>query len=447
MNVVLVSTYELGRQPFGLASPAAWLRRAGFAVTAIDVTRQPLTAESLTGADLVAFHLPMHTATRLAVPLLARVRRERPTAHICCYGLYAPLNADHLRSLGVATILGGEYERDLVAVAEELRTGRRPTIGISADLPRLSFVTPDRTGLPPLSEYACLVDGSDRRTVAYTEASRGCKHLCRHCPIVPVYGGRFRVVPVDVVMADIEAQVAAGATHVTFGDPDFFNGIGHARAVVDAVQRRWPGLTYDVTIKVEHLLTRAADLSRLRETGCLFVTSAVESFDDRVLEHLRKGHTRRDAETAVEACRREGLALSPTFVPFTPWTDVAGYCDHLNAIEALGLVDHVAPIQLGIRLLVTSGSHLLDLGDVAAVTKAFDPRSLTYPWRHPDSSVDALHADVMALVGSLNGVSRREAFDAVAELAFGRSGRARRRTPSPSRNRTEIPYLNEPWYC
>lgn len=442
-----MSTYDLGRQPFGLASPAAWLRRAGFAVTAVDVTREPLTTDALAGADLVAFHLPMHTATRLAIPLLGRVRREQPSAHLCCYGLYAPLNAVLLRSLGVATVLGAEYEGDLVALAEALRDDRQPAIRVSTAIPRLSFVTPDRTDLPPLSEYARLVEGADRRTVGYTEASRGCKHLCRHCPVVPVYGGRFRVVPVDVVMADIEAQVAAGATHVTFGDPDFFNGIGHAKAIIDAFRERWPGVTYDVTIKVEHLLAHESALARLRDSGCLFVTSAVESFDDRVLAKLLKGHTRRDVEHAVAACRRVGLTLSPTFVPFSPWADIDGLCDLLNAIEGLDLVEHVASIQFAIRLLITHGSHLLELDEIATLVEPYDPGSLTYPWRHPSPAVDAMHAEVTALVGRLEGVSRREVFDAVADLAFSRSGRARLRAPSGSRQRAEVPYLNEPWYC
>ena len=121
------------------------------------------------------------------------------------------------------------------------------------------------------------------RVVGSTEATRGCKHLCRHCPIVPVYDGQFRVVPVDVVLADIRAQVAQGAMHVSFGDPDFFNGPTHARRIVEAFHREFPSVTYDAIIKVEHLLTHRELLPVLVETGCLFVTSAVESVDDDAL--------------------------------------------------------------------------------------------------------------------------------------------------------------------
>ena len=230
-----------------------------------------------------------------------------------------------------------------------------------ASVPRVHFRVPDRSGLPALTTYATLQWGSERRTAGYTEASRGCKHRCRHCPIVPVYDGRFRIVPVDIVMADVRAQVAAGAQHITFGDPDFFNGIGHATAIVERFAAEFPGLSYDVTIKVEHLLDHADALPRLRDTGCAFVTTAVESVDDHVLELLEKGHTRADFERVVERARDVGLTLAPTFVAFTPWTTLAGYCDLLQTIDRLDLADHVSPVQLAIRLLVTESSRLLEL--------------------------------------------------------------------------------------
>lgn len=448
MHVLLISTYDLGRQPFGLASPAACLRQAGFDVMPVDVTRQDLPAGAVERAGLVAVHLPMHTATRLALPLLERVRGLNASAHFCCYGLYAPLNERLLRSCGVDTVLGGEFEQDLVGVAEALEAGVRPAAGGGTELARVRFVRPDRAGLPPLTAYASVVDASgERRTVGYTEASRGCKHMCRHCPVVPVYNGRFRVIPVDIVCADIEAQLAAGARHITFGDPDFFNGIGHATAVIDALSRRWPDLTYDVTIKVEHLLRHRASLARLRETGCLFVTSAVESVDDRILTRLEKGHTRADFVEAVEACRTHGLTLSPTFVPFTPWTDLDGYCDLLEAIEVLDLVEHVAPIQLAIRLLITHGSRLLELESIQRVVGAFDGDSLTYPWQHDDAAVDRLQTEIIGLVGRQASASRHETFEAIAALAFARAGRVRIVSARPLRDRSTVPYLNEPWYC
>ena len=107
MNVVLISTYELGRQPFGLASPAAWLAKEDLRVTCLDLAREPLATEPICAADIVAFYVPMHTATRLAVQILPQIKRLNPRAHLCFYGLYSPVNEAYLRKLGAQTILGG----------------------------------------------------------------------------------------------------------------------------------------------------------------------------------------------------------------------------------------------------------------------------------------------------------------------------------------------------
>ena len=452
MQVLLISTYDLGRQPFGLASPAAFLRAAGHAVRCVDLTRTRVTDDEVRAAALVACYLPMHTATRLALPVLDRVRALNPAAHLCAYGLYAPLNADLLRAHGAQTILGPEFEADLTALAQALagRPGVAPAVPAAAVQPavlgRVTFMTPDRSDLPPLARYASLQIGDQRRVAGYTEATRGCKHRCRHCPIVPVYDGRFRAVDAGVVLADIRAQVAAGAQHITFGDPDFFNGPTHAMRVVDALARECPGVSYDVTIKVEHLARHADLLPRLRDTGCAFVTTAVESFDDAVLEKLEKGHTHAEFVAVVEHCRAIGLTLSPTFVAFTPWTTTTSYLAMLREIDRLALVPAVSPIQYAIRLLIPDGSRMLELADVRAVVTTFNPGSLAHTWRHPDPRVDALQQELERLVGSRITAARDEVFARVWEIAHAAAG-AVAPPRAPLLSRAAVPYLNEPWYC
>ena len=441
MRALLISTYDLGRQPFGLASPAAWLRREGIDVTCVDTSRTDLSDDQIAGADVIAFYLAMHTATRLAGPLIARCQSRNPSARLVAYGLYAPLNAGWLHERGVATVVGPEAEAELVAIVRSPEP-RPPFTAV----PRLTFIQPDRGTLPPLAEYAALQmpDGT-RKTVGSTDASRGCKHLCRHCPIVPVYDGAFRVVPIDVVMQDVAAQVSSGAEHFSFGDPDFLNGPTHARHLVERLAREFPGLTYDVTIKIEHLLRHRDLLPVLARTGCLFITSAVESVDDRVLAELAKGHTREDFEEAVRLCRQAGVALAPTFVAFTPWTTVPGYVDLLHAIARLELIEDVAPIQLAIRLLVTHGSRLLDLGDIQRVIAPFDPGSLTFPWAHPIAAVDALQRDVMAIVMSAGSAGRAATFKAIWNLAHERAGLLPRELSAAAAR--PAAFISEPWYC
>src|SRR5215831_10802712 len=112
-KALLISTYEMGRQPFGLASPAAWLKAAAWAVVCVDAATQRLDEATVASADVVAFYLPMHTATRLAAPLIRTVRQWNPSCRVCAYGLYARINEEWLRSLGVDKVLGGEFEEEL----------------------------------------------------------------------------------------------------------------------------------------------------------------------------------------------------------------------------------------------------------------------------------------------------------------------------------------------
>jgi len=319
-------------------------------------------------------------------------------------------------------------------------------------LARQKFIVPERSELAPLERYARVtMPSGEQRVAGYTEASRGCKHLCRHCPIVPVYNGVFRIVPRDVVLADIRQQVAAGARHITFGDPDFFNGVGHAIPLVEELHAEFPQVTYDVTIKVEHLLKHRDLLPSLRETGCLFVTSAVESVDDAVLAKLDKGHTRADFERVIAAFRDTGLVLQPTFVAFTPWTTLQRYAELLEFLSEAALIENVAPIQLAIRLLVPAGSRLLELEEIRRTVGPYDESAMVYPWKHADARVDRLCADVQGIVhrGEKIGLPRTRIFSRIQEAARKAAGLATvaARAMPLLAARATVPYLNEPWYC
>ena len=449
-RVVLINPYELGRQPFALAEASAWLKRARVEVQCLDLSLQKLEPAVLAGANAVAIYVGMHTATRIAMEALPRVRELAPGAAIAVFGLYAPMNDHLLRELGATAIFGGESEPDLLAWVDGLRGGAvavqaKPVVNRS----KIEFLTPDRSGLPELSRYAhmILADGGTK-TVGFIEASRGCKHLCRHCPVVPVYEGKFRVVPLEVVLADIAQQVAAGAAHISFSDHDFLNGPTHAIKVVRAMHERWPHLSFDATIKIEHIIQHADLLPELKACGCAFIISAIESVDDQVLGYLAKNHTRADFYRAVELLRQHDLALAPTWVAFHPWTTLDGYLDLLRALVELELVEAVPPVQLSIRLLIPQGSLLLELPGFRELIDPFDSKLLGYPWKNPDARVDALQREVMvaAAQGEKDALPRRAIFQAIWDAAHRAAG-----LPAPSlqgRNLGQpVPHLSEPWYC
>ncbi|HEU4383701.1 MAG TPA: CUAEP/CCAEP-tail radical SAM protein [Anaeromyxobacteraceae bacterium] len=451
-EILLVSTYELGHPPHGVAWPAAFLRRAGFHPAALDLSVEPFDEERVRRARLVALSVPMHTALRLGLEATSRIRAVNPAAILCFHGLYAPLNARRLVAAGAAAVLGGECEEDLVALARAAEAGRDLAGFVragraGASLTRLDFPVPDRRGLPPLASYArlALPDGS-QRTAGYAEATRGCKYLCRHCPIPPIYGGRFFAVPVEVVLEDVAAQVAAGARHITFGDPDFLNGPVHALRVARAARARWPDLTFDFTAKVEHLVRHPAALAELAGLGALFVTSAVESLSDLVLGKLEKGHTRRDALAAFEICREAGLALRPSLVPFTPWSTLDDYLVLLEVFEARGLLGALDPVQLGIRLLVPPGSLLEGEPELAA--GGLDEERLGWRWSHPDPRMDALQRRVARLVeeAARRGEDPLATVAAVKALALAAAGREHVHVARPFSS-PRAPRLTESWYC
>ena len=458
-RVLLVSCYELGHAPLGIAWPLAFLRRAGFSdVRTLDLAVEPFDPARAAGVDVAIVSVPMHTALRIGVEAARRIREISPRAHVAFHGLYAWLNADELLRGDADSIVAGEAEGALVDLVAALAAGRGAagvpgvTTRTSRAEPvraRLDFPVPERATLPPPSAYAGYKE--DGRTVraAYVEASRGCKHLCRHCPVVPIYGGRFFVVPADVVLADIRAQVEAGARHVTFGDPDFLNGPGHALDVARRLHAEWPSVTFDFTAKVEHLLKHRGLLPELRALGCTFVVSAVESLSDDVLQRLDKGHTAADVASLMDAMEAAGIVLHPTLVAFTPWTTLDDYIATVEFFRARGLVAHVPPIQLAIRLLVPPHSALLAQPDAAAWVGPLDPETFSHRWRHPDPRMDALFEAVAARVEEAED-SREDApatWDAVRALAYGVAGRPLPDEPMPPVFRPDPPRLTEHWFC
>ena len=417
---------------------------------ALDLSLEKLEPAVLREARVVAIYLGMHTATRIALEALPRIRRLAPQAHLCAYGLYAPMNAALLRDLGVGSVLDGEPEAALLELCARLRDAAVPDDrrAPAAGTQKLRFVVPDRSVLPPLARYAHLVmPHGSTRVAGFAEGSRGCKHLCRHCPVVPVYEGRFRAVPLEVVLDDVRQQVREGARHISFGDPDFLNGPTHGLRLARALHAAFPDVSFDATIKIQHLLDHAALLPALRASGCLFVTSAVEAVDDEILRLLAKNHTSADFDRAVSLTRAAGIALAPTFVAFTPWTTLEGYLALLERLVRLRLVESVPPVQLSIRLLVPAGSWLLRLPGFADRLAPFDGALLGYPWQHRDPRVDRLQQDVQALVArcEAENLPRRAAFTAIWKLAH--AAAARSAPPLPADLGAPIPRLSEPWYC
>ncbi|NIR51785.1 radical SAM protein [candidate division KSB1 bacterium] len=462
MNVLLISCYELGHQPFNLASPATHLRDAGFDVQCRDLAVETLNEEQVKQADLVALSTPMHTALRIARRAAKRVRDLNPDCHICFYGLYAGMHADYLLDGNgrreVDSVIGGEFERPMVELAQSLTNGGQVRAeGVitrehsgSTSFERQNFLLPSRESLPSLSQYARLEIGKDLYLTGYVEASRGCAHRCLHCPITPVYNGRVRIVQKDVVLQDIKQLVKLGAEHITFGDPDFLNGVKHSMNIVREMHEKYPHLRFDFTAKVEHILEHHRLFPELNELGCIFMVSAVELLNDTILGYLDKGHSRSDVEKAVQITREAGISMRPSLMPFTPWTSIEDILDILEFVEEFELYDQIDPVQYSIRLLIPPGSSILSLPEIRPFLKGFDQTRFVFEWEHPDPKMDELPKQ-LADVAEQATSEQEDRFDTylrIREAVLRNAGNVQRIGTIPAFDRKQYaPRLTEDWFC
>jgi radical SAM superfamily enzyme YgiQ (UPF0313 family) len=337
---------------------------------------------------------------------------------------------------------------------DELAAPRAPAS--AADRPiiylqRGTFDPPARELLPGLERYARLAVGGEERLVGYVEASHGCVHRCRHCPVPTVYDGRIRVVQAETVLRDLERLADMGARHITFGDPDFLNGWRHSLAIVRALHQRRPELTFDCTTKVEHVLEHAGVWEEMAASGCLFVVCALESVNDEILVRLDKGHTTAEAVLAIDLLREHGIETRPSFMPFTPWTTPRDVLEIVDFVAAHDLVANVDAVQYTIRLLVPEGSLLLEREDLREHLGPYEAERLSYPWRAADPAADRLQGRLSALVEQsaaaqeATGLTFARIRAAVREATGAAGGPEPEAIPMGS---TEgRPRLTEPWFC
>lgn len=439
MKVLLVSTYELGHQPLHVAAPAGALAAAGHEVRALDLSIQEFSDDVVDWAERVAISVPMHTAMRLGMDVARRVRERRPGLPIAFYGLYASVASSHVLGNLADVLLSGEYEPALVEWVEGSVSG-----GVHLELGRYRQAIPLREVLPSVGSYALFRDGSREVPAGYLEASHGCRHRCRHCPLPVVYDGRLRVVDPGVVVADAVQQVEAGARHLTFGDPDFLNAPVHAVRVLEAVRDAVGEVSFDVTVKVSHVLDRADLWSTFQDLGVRFVVSAFEQADDRLLQLLDKGHTVDDMGKAVRVLTDAGIAVRPTWLPFTPWTEPRHLSQIFHFIDHHDLWGSVDPVQLTIRLLIPDGSLMLGLPELEPHLRGYDPELLGYQWQAGDPSMDVLQRDLAKIAEAADGTgSDIEGTRTLVEAIAAATGLELPQVPDV----LPAPRLTESWFC
>lgn len=403
------------------------MRTADLALAALDV-------DDVVWADRVAISVPMHTATRLADEVVEALSGARPELRVALYGLYADVGGAE-----VDARLVGEYEPGL------LRWVGGETGATSRHIGRSDFAVPDRGDLPALGEYARLEHNGNTVVAGAVEASHGCRHRCRHCPIPAVYDGRMRIVPRDDVLSDIGNLVAAGAGHITFGDADFLNAPAHSLDILERAHAAHPEVTFDATIKVEHIVDHHDLWPHMAELNLLFVVSAFESVDDTTLEILDKGHTVAGMSRAIELTRDAGIHIRPTWLPFLPWTRPSDIADTFRFIADNQLVGATDPVQMSIKLLVPRGSLLEDHDAMSPHLTRYDEKALTWLWDFADPETAVLHKELATIAanGSDCGQETARTLEEMRQAVMRVTG-----SDLPAfAGSPPTPRLTESWFC
>ena len=455
MKVLIASLYELGHQPLSSLALAGSLAAAGHEAQVFDYDRAGSgdVLSALNGHDALLISVPMHTASAIALGLMEKVFDELPDLPIALFGLYAVnlSRADLPPSVGL--LASGETVADVVEWVDHL--GREEGFGGDAksvtrtrESLQMEPAILNRSLLPPLDAYAKLSVGGNERLTGYTEASRGCMHTCAHCPVPTVYQGRIRINKPEWVLKDIDQLVGMGAAHITFGDPDFFNAPAHSMRILRAMHGSHPELTFDATIKVEHLLEHRELLRELADLGCAFIVSAFEHTSEEVLVKLRKGHSRSQMAEAVRACREVGIELRPSLLPFTPWTSPSEIIDLFEFVHDQELIGNVDPIQFTIRLLVPAGSLLLDEPATRGLFHGSESEPLSYAWQSPWPELDALQAELSSrLPGWLESLANWQIFEQMYRLACSYLGFVAKDFDYSREQERSVPKLTESWFC
>lgn len=414
MAVLIISTYDLGHQPQGPAELAGHLHAIGIdsqildlSLTGqIDAQLKRLSQSSsqqldespwqslLSASDTLVIFLNMLTSAKMARELVNHIASfsERPS-RLALSGLYAHLVGDQL---DLSPFM--DHYVHASSTPTDLLRWIHPQV-LESHLTPLPY-RPRREILEPIGSYKRVEVGLRKLPTGYVETSVGCRHRCRHCPIPIVFDGKLRVHKVEDILQDVRRQVEEGAEHISIGDPDFMNAPIHSMKVLRLLHENFPGLTFDFTVKIEHILKHRGQWEEIRSLGCIYVVSAVESLSDTILAILDKGHSATDVEEAIDLLDDAGIGMHPSFLPFTPWTEVSDLIDILKFVYANSLDDTLEPVQLGIRLLVPPRSLLLSVPEMKEAITSYDADNFTYLWRFRNPVLEALQRRIAEIAQS-----------------------------------------------
>ena len=428
MKILLLSFYDLGKQPKIISELYKKLDNGSNQIDIVDysIEEKDLTLDNY---DVLGIYASMHTASVLAEQYL---RDRKLPNKLFVFGLYA----------NVFSEMFSDFQSIHSFDSDELESLLEVQLN-----PNYSFKhsVPDRTILPSITDYSHIVDGSNNLIAGSVETTYGCKHECTHCPVPIEFKGMFKTFGTEKIITDVTNQVEEGAKHISFNDPDFFNGPKHALKILQLLNEKHPSITYDSTIKVEHILKYPDYFQELKNLNMLFVISAFETTNDHVLNILQKNHSFNDLNKAVELSLENNIDIRPTWMPFSPWTEQNDLISIIKLIENYKLRETVDPIQLTIKLLVPKNSLILKKPEMKEYLLDYDPASFSYAWQYKFPNIDNIQNELFTYV--LQHESENEYTQYLGLVDILESHTNETLLNSEKYSQRIVPKLSETWFC
>ena len=428
MKILLLSFYDLGKQPKIISELYNKLDNGSNQIDVVDysIEEKNLTLDNY---DVLGIYASMHTASVLAEQYL---RDRKLPNKLFVFGLYANVFSEMFSNFQSIHSFDSDELESLLEVQLN---------------PNYSFKhsVPDRTILPSITDYSHIVDGSNNLIAGSVETTYGCKHECTHCPVPIEFKGMFKTFGTEKIITDVTNQVEEGAKHISFNDPDFFNGPKHALKILQLLNEKHPSITYDSTIKVEHILKYPDYFQELKNLNMLFVISAFETTNDHVLNILQKNHSFNDLNKAVELSLENKIDIRPTWMPFSPWTEQNDLISIIKLIENYKLRETVDPIQLTIKLLVPKNSLILKRPEMKEYLLDYDPSSFSYAWKYKFPNIDNIQNELFTYV--LQHESENEYAQYLGLVDILESHTNETLLNSEKYSQRIVPKLSETWFC
>ena len=428
MKILLLSFYDLGKQPKIISELYKKLDNGSNQIDIVDysIEEKNLTLDNY---DVLGIYASMHTASVLAEQYL---RDRKLPNKLFVFGLYANVFSEMFSNFQSIHSFDSDELESLLEVQLN---------------PNYSFKhsVPDRTILPSITDYSHIVDGSNNLIAGSVETTYGCKHECTHCPVPIEFKGMFKTFGTEKIITDVTNQVEEGAKHISFNDPDFFNGPKHALKILQLLNEKHPSITYDSTIKVEHILKYPDYFQELKNLNMLFVISAFETTNDHVLNILQKNHSFNDLNKAVELSLENKIDIRPTWMPFSPWTEQNDLISIIKLIENYKLRETVDPIQLTIKLLVPKNSLILKRPEMKEYLLDYDPASFSYAWQYKFPNIDNIQNELFTYV--LQHESENEYAQYLGLVDILESHTNETLLNSEKYSQRIVPKLSETWFC